>query len=130
MQIEQFDTGLKGQENIKKINISPEENFKNKQKIRNILNKIVKEGLFGLETNLNDFFSSKLQANCFYPLNEIKGLKNFGDLFWKPLFNAFPDLERREQLVIGGTFKDKVQVGSISTLSGIFKNEWSFWIYS
>ena len=27
-------------------------------------------------------------------------------------------------MLIGGTFRDKVQVGSISTLSGIFKKSW------
>ena len=29
MQIEQFDTGLKGQENIKKLVITPEQNYNN-----------------------------------------------------------------------------------------------------
>ena len=32
MQIEQFDTGLKGQEKVEKIVISPEENYKYKHK--------------------------------------------------------------------------------------------------
>ena len=41
-----------------------------------------------------------------------------------PLFESFPDLERRSQLVIGGAFRDKIQVASISTLSGIFKKAW------
>ena len=38
--------------------------------------------------------------------------------------SLFLILERREQLVIGGTFRDKIQVASISTLSGIFKKTW------
>jgi len=37
------------------------------------------------------------------------------------LFEALPDIERREQVVIGGAFRDKIQVGSISILSGTFK---------
>ena len=34
MKIENFDTGLKGQEDIKNIIISPEENYRNKQKVK------------------------------------------------------------------------------------------------
>ena len=51
-------------------------------------------------------------------------LKTLKKIFGLPLFESFPDLERREQVVIGGTFRDKIQVGSISTLSGIFKKSW------
>ena len=52
---------------------------------------------------------------------------NFKEKFWKPLFNSFPDLERREQIVISGAFRDKIQVGTISSLSGVFKKlGWAF----
>ena len=36
MQIEQFDTGLKGQGNVEKIVITPEENYKYKQVVRKL----------------------------------------------------------------------------------------------
>ena len=124
MQIEQFDTGLKNLENVKKLVISPQENFQNKQKIRGYLKKIFNQGLSKLDENLNNFFSNNIKINCFHPINEFEGINKFKSDFWIPLFNAFPDLERREQVVIGGTFKDKIQVGTISTLSGVFKNSW------
>ncbi len=113
MQIEQFDTGLKGQENVEKIVITPEENYNYKQVVRKYLGKIVKEGISRLDQN-----------HCFYPLNEFIGIDDFKEKFWKPLFSSFPDLERREQLVISGAFRDKIQVGTISTLSGVFKETW------
>ena len=34
MKIENFDTGLKGQEDVENIIITPEENYKNKQKVK------------------------------------------------------------------------------------------------
>ena len=37
MKIENFDTGLKGQGVIENIIITPEENYRNKQKIKNYL---------------------------------------------------------------------------------------------
>ena len=36
MQIEQFDTGLKGQENVEKIVITPEENYNSNRLLENI----------------------------------------------------------------------------------------------
>ena len=41
MQIEQFDTGLKNQENVKKLVITPQENYNYKQVVRKYLNTIV-----------------------------------------------------------------------------------------
>ncbi len=124
MQIEQFDTGLKEQKNFKKLVISQEENYNNKQKIRQYLNTIIRDGKSGLDGNLNKFFHNEVKINCFYPLNEFTTINNFKENFWIPLLNSFPDLERRDQLILGGTFRDKIQVGSISTLCGIFKNSW------
>ena len=77
-----------------------------------------------LDQNLKNAFSQNINVNCFYPLNEFVGVDDFKEKFWKPLFNSFPDLERREQIVISGAFRDKIQVGSISSLSGVFKNTW------
>ena len=124
MQIEQFDTGLKGQENVEKIVITPEENYNYKQVVRKYLGTIVKEGISNLDQNLQNAFSNDVNINCFYPLNEFIGIDEFKERFWKPLFNSFPDIERREQLVISGAFRDKIQVGTISTLSGVFKKTW------
>ena len=121
MQIEQFDTGLKNQNNFQELKISAEENKQNKQIVRNYLNNTYKLGPSNIEENLSKYFSEDVNIKCFFPLNEFKGLSNFRDKFWTPLFDAFPDLERREQLVIGGAFRDKFQVGTISTLSEFLK---------
>ena len=124
MQIEQFDTGLKGQKNIKKLVITPEENYNNKQKVKHYLKTTLHSGKLKIEENLKEFFSEDVMVKCFYPLNEFSGITKFKENFWLPLFEAFPDIERREQVLIGGTFADKMQIGSISTLSGIFKKPW------
>ena len=77
MQIEQFDTGLKEQKNFKKLVISQEENYNNKQKIRQYLNTIIRDGKSGLDGNLNKFFHNEVKINCFYPLNEFTTINNF-----------------------------------------------------
>ena len=124
MKIENFDTGLKGLKEIENIIITPEENFKNKQKVKKYLTDIVYSGKSKLDDNLNKYFIKDVKVNCFHPVNEFSGVEKFKEEYWLPLFNAFPDLERRNQLIIGGTFRDKIQVASISTLLGIFKKEW------
>ncbi len=124
MQIEQFDTGLKGQDKVDKLVITSKENYEYKRLVRGYLSKIINEGISKLDENLESAFSKNIRVNCFYPLNEFSGIEKFKEIFWKPLLNSFPDLERREQLVIGGTFRDKIQIGTISSISGIFKNSW------
>ena len=124
MKIENFDTGLKGQEEVENITITPEENFNNKQKVKDYLTNLVHSGKSKLDVNLSKYFSQDIKVNCFHPLNEFNGVDKFKENYWLPLFESFPDLERRTQLIIGGTFRDKIQVASISTLSGIFKKEW------
>ena len=100
MKIENFDTGLKGQKDIKNLIISPEENYINKKKVREYLNNIVHQGPSKLEDNLNIYFSENVKVNCFHPVNEFIGIENFKNNFWSPLFESFPDLERREQVGI------------------------------
>ena len=59
MKIENFDTGLKGQEDVENIIITPEENYKNKQKVKNYLTDIVHSGKSKLDDNFLLFV-------CFY----------------------------------------------------------------
>ena len=124
MKIENFDTGLKGQENVKNIIITPEENYQNKQKVKEYLKDIIHSGKLHIDKNLNKYFAKNVKVNCFHPINEFSGIEKFKDYYWTPLFESFPDLERREQVMLGGTFKDKAQVASISMLSGVFKKDW------
>ena len=124
MLIEQFDTGLKSKKDIKDINLSPKENHTNKLFVRNELKKIFYNKNKNLEKNLQKLFDKNLKVNCFHPINEFDSLENLKSKFYEPLFKAFPDIERRELMVVGGAFRDKIQVGSISILSGIFKNPW------
>ena len=124
MQIEQFDTGLKTKTNVKDIVLSPEQNFRNKNLIRSYLNQIVNLGLKEIDKNLDKAFINDVKVNCFHPLNEFVGIKNLNEKLWTPLLEAFPDLERREHILIGGAFRDKILVGSYSTLSGYFKKTW------
>ena len=60
MKIENFDTGLKGQKEVENIIITPEENFKNKQKVKDYLTNLVDSGKSKLDINLNKYFSKDI----------------------------------------------------------------------
>ena len=124
MQIEQFDTGLKTKTNVQNIVLSPEKNLENKNLVRGYLNKIVTSGINEIDSNLDEAFIADVKINSFYPINEFTGVKNLKDKIWLPLFEAFPDLERRENIVVGGAFRHKILIGSYYVLSGYFRNSW------
>ena len=124
MQIEQFDTGLKIKKNIEDVEITPIQNLNNKKFVIENFRNIYGLKKFNLKKNLLNIFDKDIKVNCFEPLNEFNGIDNFIEKFWNPLFDAFPDIERRENIILGGSFRDKVQVGSYSTLSGFFLKPW------
>lgn len=44
--------------------------------------------------------------------------------FWEPFLNALPDVERRDDILIAGTFKDGSWVGATGYCTGTFANDW------
>ena len=63
MQIEQFDTGLKNQNNFQELKITAEENKQNKQKVRKYLSNIYSSGVSKIEQNLNEYFTCLLYTS-------------------------------------------------------------------
>ena len=130
MQIEQFDTGLKIKKNIEDVEITPIQNLNNKKFVIENFRNIYGLKKINLKKNLLNIFNKDIKVNCFEPLNEFNGIDKFIEKFWNPLFDAFPDIERRENIILGGSFRDKVQVGSYSTLSGFFLKPWFCLLYT
>ena len=73
MPIQQFDTGLKEQQGVKKLEITPEENFNNKTKVRSYLKTIIEGGISKLDQNIENYFDKDVKVNCFHPVNEFEG---------------------------------------------------------
>ena len=122
--IENFDTGEKDNSNIIHLDLDPKINIENKIYFKNLLNKIAECTIEDLEDNLANLYHADAEFNGFHPINEIKGIEEIKNKYLIPLKKAFPDLERRNNLVIGGAFRDKVFVSFISHLTGTFTNEW------
>lgn len=60
-----------------------------------------------------------------HPWNEMQGVHKFAHEVWVPLLEAFPDLERRDDIVIGGQYDGRDYVGCVGHLVGTFRRDWN-----
>lgn len=59
-----------------------------------------------------------------HPLNERQGIGAIETAFWHPLLTAFPDLERRDVLFVGGSFEGRDYVAAVGHYCGTFRHSW------
>jgi predicted ester cyclase len=59
-----------------------------------------------------------------HPLNEMRGLDAIAATVWRPLHAAFPDLERRDSILIGGNYEGQDFVGAMGHYCGTFERDW------
>lgn len=59
-----------------------------------------------------------------HPMNEMTGLAAIAERVWLPLVNSFPDLERRETILIGGDYDGDDLVASVGHYVGTFQRDW------
>ena len=124
MKIENFETGVQLDPNLETIHFSPKENIKNKKHVRLLLKKIAESSKDNLRKNLDNAYHPEAELKGFHPINEINGINDIQKKLWEPLLNAFPDLERRDNLILGGNFQNKIFVSIAGHLTGTFTNPW------
>ena len=56
---------------------------------------------------LERFFAPDAQCHIFHPINEVHGIEAMHAKFWQPLLQAFPNLERRCDLLFAGDFNGR-----------------------
>ena len=61
---------------------------------------------------------------AFHPVNERQGSAAIAQELWRPIRDSFPDIERRDQIVIAGDYREKAFVCSMSHLQGTFTADW------
>ncbi len=73
---------------------------------------------------LNDLYHADVRWHGPHPINEHKGSAAVLKAFWEPFLAALPDVERRDDILIAGTFKDGSWVGTSGYYTGTFVNDW------
>jgi predicted ester cyclase len=59
-----------------------------------------------------------------HPINELSGTDQIEHTVWQPLIQSFPDLERRDVIVVGGTFEGRDYVATVGHYCGTFREDW------
>ena len=59
-----------------------------------------------------------------HPLNEMHGAEAIENKVWRPLLEAFPDLERRDTIFMGGNCYGTDLVGAVGHYCGTFRKDW------
>ena len=104
--------------------ISNAANLANKRAVKSALDAIVGGGAARLAANLAKAYHPEAAWRGSHPWNEIPGLDGLARDFWAPLQHAFPDLERRDDILIGGDYEGREYVGAVGHLVGSFKRDW------
>ncbi|WP_412066323.1 ester cyclase [Rhizobium sp. SYY.PMSO] len=59
-----------------------------------------------------------------HPLNEVRGPDAIAATVWRPMMESFPDIERRDTILMGGTYQGNALVGAVGHLCGTFRRDW------
>ena len=82
------------------------------------------EGAGALEGVLRRHCTEDVAFEAFHPVNTLSGVSEAARGLWEPLAAAFPDLEHRVNLVIGGSYGDRDWVSTLGHLMGTFDQPW------
>ena len=59
-----------------------------------------------------------------HPLNELHGIDAVNECAWQPLLKSMPDLERRDLILLAGSFEGRHYVATLGHYCGTFRNDW------
>lgn len=71
----------------------------------------------------NTLYAADCNFNAGAPVNGCSGTAGIIERFWQPLIHAFPDLERRTDILMSGHFKDGDWFASTGYFAGHFEND-------
>lgn len=105
--------------------ISDASNLANKRAVWSAMNAIAESEQVALGANLASIYHPDAEWRGSHPWNEIKGVDAIERVVWGPLLKSFPDLERRDNIVIGGEYDGRCYVGMVGHLAGSFRRAWN-----
>ena len=96
----------------------------NKRIVHEAMRRIAEADAASIEAILEEVYTGDAEFRVSHPFNEMATPKCMAGAYWKPLFAAFPDLERRDDVVIGGEYEGDHLVGCVGNLVGTFTRAW------
>jgi len=81
-------------------------------------------GQTALRDNLRALHGDSIAWRGPAPLDELNGIEAVAEQAWLPLMQALPDLERRDEILVGGQFEGRDYVAMVGHYCGTFKHDW------
>ena len=104
--------------------IPQEQNLANKEFAAEALNAIANASASSVRRKIEACYAKDAQWRGSHPINEVSGPADIAEAAWKPLLRAFPDLERRDDILVGGRFRGRDYVAMTGHYLGTFKKPW------
>lgn len=98
--------------------------LQHKADVKAALDAIVKAGPGKLGKALENAYHPDAHWRGSHPLNEMDGVVAIEETVWQPLLQAFPDLERRDSIIIGGSYQNRDYVAMVGHYAGTFARSW------
>jgi predicted ester cyclase len=73
-----------------------------------------------LDEAAREVYEEHVSVSAFHPVNELKGRQAVVADLWRPLRAALPDMERRDELVIAGSYAGSAVVAMMGHYQGTF----------
>jgi predicted ester cyclase len=73
---------------------------------------------------LTELYSADVTWHGPHPINAHHGAANVVEKFWLPFLHSFADLERRDDIVIAGSFKGGKWIGATGYYTATFTHDW------
>ena len=96
----------------------------NKRAVVTNLRNICSANMAELGAAVGNVYASDARLFAFHPVNELEGAGAIENQLWRPIRDSFPDVERRDQIVISGAYDDREFVCSYALLQGTFAHDW------
>ena len=101
------------------------DNLANKRAVWSAMKAVAESSPVELGSNLSAIYHPDAEFRGSHPWNEMRGLHAIEQQVWAPLLQSFPDLERRDSMVIGGSYEGRDYVGMVGHLVGVFRRDWN-----
>lgn len=77
-----------------------------------------------IEAALSDLAHPSARWRASHPMNETDGTDRALHAIWAPLKTAFPDLERRDLILVGGTYLERRYIAAMGHYCGTMRGDW------
>ncbi len=100
------------------------EHTANKRAVVSSLQGLITEPVEELADVASAAYTDDAKLFAFHPVNEVQGARSIAAELWQPLRESFPDIKRRDQIVVAGEYQGENFVSAMSYLEGSFEADW------